>query len=250
MLDLSQLTAVDMATLSMSALALVGGAISTLITMNAKYYEDQRQLRMTVGDLAQKILALRAEDDLLNVKALRGEQRNEEFALAHANNLRSQKTLARLMMDALEELKHPASPTEYELLGSALTVNGDVAGDKYWRLAIARTADTAGKRAIINQFAYALIRYGREADGERAFKEALALAGGDPIHEGYTHETRARALHAVRKLPEASAAFDEADRCYLRIAEPGTRDWCRQALASARATVGLARPGPSEPRAA
>lgn len=243
---LSQLTVVDVATLSMSALALVGGAISTVMTMNAKHYEDQRQLRMVVGDLAQKILALRAEDDLLNVKALRGEARNEEFALAHANNLRSQKTLARLMIDTLRELKCPASATEYELLGSALTVNGDPAGDKYWRLAIARTTDTPGKRAVINQFAYALIRYGREADGERSFKEALVLADGDPIHEGYAHETRARALHAIRRLAEASAAFDEADVCYGRIVDPGTRDWCRQALASARATVGLARAEPAK----
>jgi hypothetical protein len=243
---LSQLTAVDVATLSMSALALIGGAISTVITTNAKYYEDQRQLRMVVGDLAQKILALRAEDDLLNVKALRNEIRTEEFALAHANNLRSQKTLARLMMDTLEQLKHPASPTEYELLGSALTANSDAAGDKYWRLAIARTTDTPGKRAIINQFAYALIRYGRHPEGERAFKEAVALAGGDPIHEGYAHETRARALHAARRLDEASAAFDEADASYGRIVDPGTRDWCRQALASARATVGLARAEPAK----
>jgi hypothetical protein len=237
---LTQLSAVDMATLTMSAVGLIGGVISTLITMNAKHYEDQRQLRMSVGDFAQKILALRAEDDLLNVKALRREERNEEFVLAHANNLRSQKTLARLMMDLLDELKRPASPTEYELLASALTVNGDPAGDKYWRLAIARTADVAGKRAIIIQFAYALMRHGREADGERAFKEALASTGGDPIQEGYIHETRARALHAIRKLPEARAAFDEADAIYQRIAEPGTRTLCRESLASARETVGLA----------
>lgn len=237
---LSQLSVVDMATLTMSAIGLIGGVVSTMITMNAKYYEDQRQLRMSVGDFAQKILALRAEDELLNVKALRREERNEEFVLAHANNLRSQKTLARLMMDLLEELKRPASPTEYELLGSALTVNGDPAGDKYWRLAIARTADIAGKRAIINQFAYALVRHGRQEDGERAFKEALATTAGDPVQEGYVHESRARALHAIRKLADAKAAFDQADAAYTRIADEGTRQICRESLASARATVGLA----------
>ena len=237
---LSQLSVVDMATLTMSAVGLIGGIMSTLITMNAKYYEDQRQLRMGVGDFAQKILALRAEDELLNVKALRREERNEEFALAHANNLRSQKTLARLMMDLLEELKRPASPTEYELLGSALTANGDPAGDKYWRLAIARTTDVPGKRAIINQFAYALVRHGREADGERAFAEALASTGGDPVQEGFVHETRGRALHAIRKLPDAKAAFDKADAAYMRIPDEGARQIWRESLASARATVGLA----------
>jgi len=237
---LTELSAADMASLTMSAVGLIGGVISTMITMNAKRYEDQRQLRMSVGDFAQKILALRAEDELLNVKALRREERNEEFVLAHANNLRSQKTLARLMMDLLEELKRPASPTEYELLGSALTANGDAAGDKYWRLAIARTADVSGKRAIINQFAYALVRNGREADGERAFKEALSTAGGDPVQEGFIHETRARALHAIRRLAEARAAFDQADAAYTRFADEGARQVWRESLASARATVGLA----------
>jgi len=237
---LTELSAADMASLTMSAVGLIGGVISTMITMNAKRYEDQRQLRMSVGDFAQKILALRAEDELLNVKALRREERNEEFVLAHANNLRSQKTLARLMMDLLEELKRPASPTEYELLGSALTANGDAAGDKYWRLAIARTADVPGKRAIINQFAYALVRNGREADGERAFKEALSTAGGDPVQEGFIHETRARALHAIRRLAEARAAFDQADAAYTRFADEGARQVWRESLASARATVGLA----------
>lgn len=236
---LSQLSAVDMMTLTMSGLGLVGGVISTVITMNAKHYEDQRQLRMTVGDFAQKILALRAEDDMLNIKALRGEERTEEFNLARANNLRSQKTLARLMMDALDDLKRPASPTEYELLGSALTVNGDNTGDKFWRLAINRTKDAPGKLSILYQYAYTLVRYGREADGEKVFQEALGLAGNDPVQEGYTHQTRGQALHALRKMPEAGQAFDRAHACYSRIAAPGVRDSYLQVLASARQTLGV-----------
>lgn len=235
----SQLTTVDMATLFMSGLGLMGGVISTLITMNAKHYEDQRQLRMTVGDFAQKILALRAEDDMLNIKALRGEERTEEFNLARANNLRSQKTLARLMMDVLEDLKRPASPTEYELLGAALTVNGDPTGDKFWRLAISRTKDAPGKLSILYQYAYTLVRYGREPDGEKVFQEALALAGNDPVQEGYTHQTRGQALHALRKLTEAGQAFDRAESCYARITAPGVRDSYLQVLASARQTLGV-----------
>jgi hypothetical protein len=236
---LSELTVVDVATLSMSALALVGGAISTAITLNAKHYEDQRQLRMTAGDLTQKLLTLRAEEQLLNIRALRQQEGIEEFTSARDNNMKSQHTLARLMMDTLEELKRPATAAEYEVLATALTNNGDPAGDRYWRLAIARTTNPVVKRGIIIQFAYSLTRYGRQADGERAFKEALALAGGDPYGEGHTHETRARALHAALKPVEAKAAFEEADACYQRIADPVARDLCRKALASARTTVGV-----------
>lgn len=236
---LSQLSTVDVMTLTMSGLGLVGGVISTLITMNAKHYEDQRQLRMTVGDFAQKILNLRAEDDMLNIKALRGEERTEEFNLARANNLRSQKTLARLMMDALDDLKRPASPTEYELLGSALTVNGDNAGDKYWRLAINRTKDAPGKLGVLYQYAYMLVRYGRESDGEKVFQEALGLAANDPVQEGYTHQTRGQALHAIRRLPEASQAFDRAQNCYVRIEAEGVRNSYLQVLSSARQTLGV-----------
>lgn len=236
---LSQLTVVDMATLSMSALALVGGVISTAITLNAKFYEDQRQLRMTAGDLTQKLLTLRAEEQLLNIKALRRQEGIEEFTAARDNNMKSQHTLARLMMDTLQELKRPATAAEYEVLAAALTSNGDTAGDKYWRLAIAKTTNPVVKRGVIIQFAYALTRYGRQDDGEIAFKEALTLAGGDPYGEGHTHETRARALHAALKPVEAKAAFEAAETCYSRIADPVTRDVCRKAVASARATVGV-----------
>ena len=235
----SQLSTVDAVTLGMSALGLFGGVVSTVITMNAKYYEDQRQLRMTVGDLTQKLLVLRGEDELLNVKALRGEERSEEFALAHANNLRTQNALARLMVDALDLLKRSASSVEYEILATTLTTNGDRSADKYWRLAMGRAREIADRRATLVQYAYALVRFGREVEGEARFEEAMGMAIGDPVQEGYITETRGRALHAIRKAQEARAAFDKAQACYLRIPDEGTRDLCVNALKSARATVGL-----------
>lgn len=236
---LSELSATDAASLAMSALGLFAGTLSTFITMNSKYYEDQRQMRTTVGDLAQKILALRGEEELLNVKALRGEERTEEFVTARNNNLRTQLALARLMVDVLNELKRPASAPEYEVLANVLTTNGDPSDNRYWRMAIARSTEKAARLTILAQYAYAKIRFGRQPEGEQIFIEAQALAKGEPVHEGFVHEARAKALHAIRKLADSSSAFDAADAAYRQIQEEGARDTFLQTLASARKTLGL-----------
>lgn len=233
------ITTTDVASLIMSALGLFAGALSTYIAMNAKYYEDQRQLRTTVGDLAQKMLALRGDEELLNVKALRGEERTEEFATARANNLRTQLALARLMMDMLNDLRRPASAPEYEVLANVLTTNGDPTDNRYWRLAIARSSEKAARLAILAQYGFAKIRFGRQPDGEQIFLEALAMAKGEPVHEGYVHEARGKALHAIRKLADSAAAFNAAEAAYRQIQDEGARDTFLQTLASARKTLGL-----------
>lgn len=151
---LSQMTPTEMLTLFISALGLMGGIISTLITLSAKRYEDQRQLRTMIGDFTQKLVALRSGDDLLQLKTLRGQEHIEEINLARANNIRSQKTLARMMVDALESFKRPVSPIEYEVLGYALTTAGEKSGDRYWRLAAERTRDPTDTVSLLSLFAF------------------------------------------------------------------------------------------------
>lgn len=243
---LAKLSAVDMMTISMSAMGLAGGVISTIITMNAKYYEDQRQLRMTVGDLAQKILALRADAELLNIKALKKQEGMEEFVAAHGHNLRTQLTLARLMIDALDQMKRQATATEYEVLAAALTANGDPAADKYWAVAVKQTSNPTARLLLMCQHAYALMRQGREADSERIFAHALAAAKESPYYEGYVHEAEAKALHGIHRHEAAHAAFDRAKASYLTMPDIGARQAALQALASARSTVGL--PDPEDAR--
>jgi tetratricopeptide (TPR) repeat protein len=235
---LAQLRPSDIASLLMSILALTTGAISTFITMSAKRYEDQRQLRMTVGDLAQKILALRAEEEQLNIKTLRKKEGIEEFIAARGYNRKTQHALAKLAIDALDELKRSATATEYEVLALALTANNDPAGDRYWRLAIDRTTDPTALLSLRGQRAYALIGAGRESEGEQVFKEALA-AVTHPVQIGYVHETRGKALHAIGKHKDSIAAFDQAAANYAQLVEPAVRETYLQNLASARATLGL-----------
>ena len=236
---LAKLEPADVASLVMSALALMAGAISTFITVNAKRYEDQRQVRITVGDLAQKILALRGEDELLNVRALRGDEGTQEFIAARNANLRTQQTLVRLMIDMLNDLKRPASAAEYEVLAYALTSGGDATGDKYWRLAFNRSVGKPARIGILSQHAYAKIRFGAPADGERIFAEALDLARNEPAHEGYVHESRGKALHSIGRLNEAAAAFADAQTAFQRIPDEGTRAGYLKNLNSARAMLGL-----------
>jgi tetratricopeptide (TPR) repeat protein len=235
---LAQLKPSDIASLTMSTLALTAGAISTLITMNAKRYEDQRQLRMTVGDLTQKILALRGEEEQLNIKTLKKKEGIEEFIAARGYNMKTQHALARLAVDALTELKRPATATEYEVLALALTANNDPAGDRFWRLAMERTSDATALLSLRGQRAYALIKNGREAEGEQVFKEALASVT-HPVQIGYVHETRGKALHAAGKPNDARAAFDQAAASYAELTPPAVRDSYLLNLASARTTLGL-----------
>lgn len=236
---LAKLEPADVASLCMSALALMAGALSTFITLNAKRYEDQRQVRITVGDLAQKILALRGEDELLNVKALQGQEGTQEFIAARNANIRTQQTLVRLMIDMLADLKRPASAVEYEVLAYALTSSGEAAGDKYWRLAFDRSTGKAARVGILSQHAYTKMRFVNPADGERLFAQALDLVRNEPVHEGYVHESRGKALHAIGRLDEATAAFAEAEAAFRRIPDEGTRTGYLRNLDSARTMLGL-----------
>ncbi len=236
---LPNMTSNETLTLFISTLGLMGGIISTLITLSAKRYEDQRQLRTLIGDFTQKLVALRSEDDLLQLKILRGQGHIEEINLARSSNIRSQKTLARMMVDALESFKRPASPIEYEVLGYALTTVGEKSGDRYWRLAAERTRDPTEAVSLLSLFAFSLFRAGRVADGEDVFREAFAKATGEPMHEGYVHQIRGQALHALRNLDDARTAFDRADASYAKITSPGLRDYHRANNTSARKTLEL-----------
>lgn len=225
----------DLATIVISAVALLAAVIANVSASASKASDNKTQARNTVNGLCVRIAELSTQLQVFRVE----QQGTSNLALYNTKinaTVRQVVALATLARDILAKSGIKAAAVEYALIADAIAMSGDASADGLWAQAVATARTRHDRIDLLQRFAEYLYSVGKEARGAVAYGDARAAMGAEAtsFEIGRNLQMEATARANAGQPDSARALFDEALEYYAQMAEGATRTYALDSLASAR----------------
>lgn len=225
----------DLATIAISAVALIAAVIANVSASASKANDNKAQARNTVNGLCVRIAELSTQIQVFRVE----QQGTSNLALFNTKinaTVRQVVALATLARDILAKSGIKAAAVEYALIADAIAMSGDPSADALWAQAVGTARTRHDRIDLMQRFAEYLYSAGKAARGAVAYGEARAAMGAEatPFEIGRNLQMEATASANAGHTDSARALFDEAREYYAQMAEGTPRTYALNSLTSAR----------------
>jgi len=220
------------------SLAAFGVSVTTFCR---QIQETRRLVRSQITDTVTKLVST-----LVDIDAVDSEIKSKQEATDHLRKKRERlKRQLGLLAEATELIiqrgKKLVRPIDFFNLASAFDRLADDRADRYWRKAIAASAEVQAREGVdLRMFEvfthrkYAtFLFYNREdaravASGRTQFQKAVDLLNGttdrDHFERGWTYVTWARAENDIHQCEEAGRRRDDAMQAFSKVKNPSVKE--------------------------
>jgi hypothetical protein len=225
----------DIATIAISAIALVAAVIANMSASASKAHDNRVQARNTVNGLCVKIAELSGEIQVFKVEQMQAADLTVYNTKVNSS-MRPVVALATLARDILATSGIKAAPVEYALIAEAIALSGDPGAETMWTQAVSAARSRHDKIDLLQRYAEYLYTVGKADRGAVAYGDARAAMGAEATSFEIGRNLQMEAVANVNagRADTARSLLAKAREHYEKVPDDARRAYALNSLESVR----------------